>query len=127
MANDVTALGAHPILATPLSRRNYNSDGSVNDILEPWAVYVRQAAAAVNQPYIELLQTSVTYLTKIGKTAAMRLNYNGTDHTHLNAAGKTVFGRMVADLIKAKGIVTPNPFKANATLSSQIANGIPTF
>ncbi|KFY25673.1 hypothetical protein V493_04512 [Pseudogymnoascus sp. VKM F-4281 (FW-2241)] len=126
MANDVTALGAHPILVTSLSRRNY-SGGKIVDILEPWAVLVRQAASATGQPYIELLQTSITYLNAIGNDAAQRLNYQSGDRTHVNANGATVFSRMVADLIKAKGIVSPDPFKANPTLSNQIRDGVPSF
>lgn len=127
MASDVVTSGGHPILVTPLSRRNYFSNGTINDILEPWAVWVRKAADATQQPYIELLQTSIKYLNEIGEKAAMILNYNNTDHTHLNTDGKIIFGRMVADLIEAKKIISPDPFRANATLSAQEAAGIPTF
>ena len=127
MATDVISAGGYPILVTPLSRRNYFGNGTIDDILEPWAVYVRKAAADTNQPYIELLQTSIKYLNRIGEKAAWRLNYDGTDHTHLNNDGKIIFGRIVADLIKAKGVVSPDPFKVNATLSAQEAAGIATF
>lgn len=84
MASDVTALSAHPIFVTPLSRRNY-SGGKIVDILEPWAVLVRQAASATRQPYIELLQKSITFRNKIGNDAAQKLNYQSSDRTHLNA------------------------------------------
>jgi lysophospholipase L1-like esterase len=127
MCLDVIVAGGHPILVTPLSRRNYFSNGTINDILEPWAVQVRNAATAAQQPYIELLQTSITYLNKIGEKAAMKLNYNGTDRTHLNSDGKIIFGRMVADLIKAENLVAPDPFLVNKTLTAQEAAGVPTF
>ncbi|KAH7305690.1 SGNH hydrolase-type esterase domain-containing protein [Rhexocercosporidium sp. MPI-PUGE-AT-0058] len=127
MANDVVTAGGHPILVTPLSRRNYFKNGTIEDILEPWAIYVRQAAATTNQPFIELLQTSITYLNKIGKAAAMKLNYEEKDYTHLNENGKVIFGRMVADLIKAKNIISPSPFVVDAALSEQEAAGIPSF
>lgn len=126
MADDVVKLGAHPIFVTSLSRRNYVG-GKIDDILEPWAVLTRQAASATNQPYIELLQTSITYLNAIQSTAAWKLNLAASDRTHLNDNGAIVFSRMVADLIYAKGIVSPSPFKADSKLSQQIKDGVPSF
>lgn len=127
MASDVRSIsGATPIFVTSLSRRNY-SGGKINDILEPWAARMRTAANQSGSPYIELLQTSITYLNKIGATAAAKLDYAAGDRTHLNAPGARVFARMVVDLIKARGVVSPNPFNTDATLSTQIKNGIPSY
>ena len=126
MADDVVKLGAHPIFVTSLSRRNYKN-GKIDDILEPWAALTRQAASAINQPYIELLQTSIKYLNAIKSAAAWKLNSSPSDRTHLNDDGGIVFSRMVADLIYAKRIVSPSPFKADSKLSQQIRDGVPSF
>lgn len=122
------SLPSVPIQSLPLlSQDAIAAVVRIVDILEPWAVLVRQAASATGQPYIGLLQTSITYLNAIGDNVAQRLNYQSGDRTHVNANGATVFSFMVADLIKAKGIVSPDPFKANPTLGNQIKDGVPSF
>ena len=126
IADDVVKLGAHPIFVTSLSRRSYKH-GMIDDILEPWAALTRQAASASSQPYIDLLQISIKYLNAIQSAAVWKLNSSSSDKTHLNNDGGVVFSRMVADLIYAKRIVSPSPFKIDPKLSQQIREGVPSI
>ncbi|KAF3934996.1 hypothetical protein ABW20_dc0100619 [Dactylellina cionopaga] len=111
--------GAYPVFVTSLSRRSYSS-GKVSDSLEPWMVYTRNAANAIGAKYIELLQTSITYLNGIGETAAHKMDYESGDNTHLNACGAKVFARMVGDLLVRKPVVAQAGIKTDSTLTSNI-------
>lgn len=125
MSSNVKDLSGTPVLVTPLSRRNYNANGTINDSLGPWAEYVREVAAETNTDTIDLWAASIDYLEKIGPTAAQRMNLNPTDTTHLNVAGSVVFGRMVSDLLVAGVPGVRAVTRPNATLSRLIAEGIP--
>jgi len=127
MAKDVTSRKGHPVHVTPLSRRNYFPNGTIDDSLEPWAGYTKKAASESGGMLIDLWQNSLTYLTKIGEPAARRLDLTNGDHTHLNVHGSIVFGRMVSDLLVAQSSMIAGVTLPNATLSEQIKKGIPTY
>jgi len=127
MVSDVKSSGAIPILITPLSRRNYNSDGTINDSLFPWAGYTLDVASSTSTDSIDLLTPSIKYLEEIGETAAERLALNSDDTTHLNVDGSIVFGRMVSDLLVAAIPAIGGVTKADQTLTSQIEEGVPSF
>lgn len=129
MIYNVTTNGGTPIIVSPLSRRNFQSDNkTLSDTLQPWRDAALKTATANHAHSIDLWLASTTYVSKIGAAAAHRLNLAPLDNTHLNIDGSIVFGRMVADLINStypsefKGV-----FKADAKLSKQIAEGVPTF
>ncbi|KAK7050982.1 hypothetical protein VNI00_005094 [Paramarasmius palmivorus] len=46
MVQQIRSLGAEPILVTSLTRRSFNSDGTINDSLGPWADVTKQVAQA---------------------------------------------------------------------------------
>ncbi|MGH7222677.1 MAG: GDSL-type esterase/lipase family protein [Gemmataceae bacterium] len=108
--HDVRAIGAIPILVTPLSRRNYRDGQLAVDPLAKYAAAARRVAAEDKVTLVDLYAMSTTLLRGMTQAQADTLDAidhpdaaaeNGTarrpDRTHLNAKGKALFGRMVAD------------------------------
>ncbi|KAJ4290524.1 hypothetical protein N0V90_010741 [Kalmusia sp. IMI 367209] len=125
-AQEVTSAGGQPILVTPLTRRNFQSDGKVAENLSTQRNITITVATSNNIKYIDLNIASENYVNAIGKTAASKYNLASDDWTHLNTWGGVVFARIVSDLLVEK---YPSNFqaytKANATLSSLIKAGKP--
>jgi lysophospholipase L1-like esterase len=113
-AEEVKALGAIPVLVTPLSRRTFK-DGVLQNDLQPWADATRGVAAAEHVPLLELNADSVKAVQAMGMAEADTLamapppppgssapqarpgeSYRGFDRTHLGAKGATLFSSMVA-------------------------------
>lgn len=111
---EVKALGAIPVLVTPLSRRTFK-DGVLQNDLQPWADTTRGVAVAEHVPLLELNTDSVKAVQTMGMAEADTLamapppppgspapkarpgeNYRGFDRTHLGAKGAALFSRMVA-------------------------------
>jgi lysophospholipase L1-like esterase len=119
---DVRAVGAIPILVTPLSRRNYKDGTLVKDGLEEYAVSVRKVAAEEKVTVVDLFSVSQKYLSGITQDQADSFDMMGhpdekaenvnaakPDRTHLNDKGKALFGRMVADnVIRVQVELGPN-------------------
>lgn len=106
---EARAHGITPVLVTPITRRYYDSEGKIHSDLEDYASAMRDVAANLNVPLIDLHAQSVAYLDRVGEQAGMALGFykkdngaNVPDKTHLNWEGSYVFGRIVAvDLAKA--------------------------
>jgi lysophospholipase L1-like esterase len=108
--SDVRAMGAIPILVSPLSRRNYLNGKLFDDGLRAYAEAVRAVAASEHVTFVDLFALSTRYLDTLTQAQADMLDATGhpdakaengsaqkPDRTHLNAEGKALFGRMVAD------------------------------
>lgn len=102
---EARAAGIVPVLVTPLSRRFFGPDGKIHSDLEGHAAAVREIAAALHVPLIDLHAESVAYLNSLGPDAQrivsgrVRKTPQGEvvpDKTHLNTVGGYTFGRMVA-------------------------------
>ncbi|MDR3723478.1 MAG: rhamnogalacturonan acetylesterase [Terracidiphilus sp.] len=106
---EARAIGAHPILVTSLSRRNYK-DGQLNDTLAPYAEATKHVAAEQGVPVVDLYAASTKLLRTLTQEQADQYDADthpdakqenksgkGPDRTHLNAEGQKLFGRMVAD------------------------------
>jgi hypothetical protein len=122
-AEEVKSAGAIPILVTPLTRRQWNKDGTFNRSLEPWAEATRKVAAETHTSLIDLFAVSAAAVEKMGPDEANTMaqapppppmpkeaeggasappadpNAPKFDYTHLGAKGSEYFGRMVADLL----------------------------
>jgi len=126
MVQQIRALGGVPVLVTSLTRRNFNSDGTIDDALGPWANETILISQQQHTHLLDLHAASITYVEEIGPDAAHRLNRSPDDNTHLNINGTIVFGRLVANLMNAS---FPNelPIIPNPPLTFNISNGIPSF
>lgn len=120
--HDVRAIGAIPIIVSPLSRRNYRDGKLVQDGLEDYAAAARRVAAEEHVTFVDLLALSRQYLSGMTQEQADTLDAtahpdakaeNGNtakpDRTHLNDKGKAIFGRMVADnVVRTQVELGPN-------------------
>lgn len=66
---EVRAAGAHPVLVTPLSRRQFK-DGRLVDDLTPWAQAVRAVAAETGAPLVDLNARSAAAAQALGPVGA---------------------------------------------------------
>ncbi|KAF9871097.1 gdsl-like lipase acylhydrolase [Colletotrichum karsti] len=122
LANEVKAAGGTPILITSLTRRVF-SGGKVIQNLENERVRAIAAAEAVGATYLDLNTASTNYVNAIGNANGKKYDLSSGDSTHLNVAGETVFGRLVADLLLEKRLDLAQYIKENQALSDKIKNG----
>jgi len=106
------AIGAVPVVLSPLARRTFKDGKPANPDLQLYANAARRVAAEENVTFIDLLSLSTSVLSKLTQAQADEFdavnhadaqveNANklapALDRTHLNDKGKAVFGRIVAD------------------------------
>ena len=102
---EARAIGAKPILVTPITRRRFGRDGKINSDLQGHADVMIKVAQSMNVPYIDLHKLSIQYNEGIGQDAANKLGLTKkdaqgktiADGTHFNWAGSFAFGRIVAE------------------------------
>ena len=115
--DDARAIGAKPVLVTPLTRRQWDKEhpGKINSTLEPYAAEVRKIAAAKNVPLLDLHARSLEICEKLGPIKCLEFSplktVNGTnsfDGTHLTGSGHVLFARaIVGELRKAVPELSP--------------------
>jgi polygalacturonase/lysophospholipase L1-like esterase len=103
--DEARAIGAKPVLVTPLTRRIFDKsgDGKLAPNLVPYVEAMKKLAADKNVPLVDLHAISVEYCEKIGPAETAKLNpiVNGKpDTTHLNNAGKIIFAQLVVDELR---------------------------
>ena len=109
--DEALAIGAKPILVTPLTRRQWDKSGNgkIKSSLAPYAEEVKKIAAEKHVPVIDLHSRSIEMCEKLGREGCLGFSpmkvadgTNTVDHTHLNAQGRVMFaGLVVAELRKA--------------------------
>lgn len=115
--DDTRAIGAKPVLVTPLVRRQWDKGDAnrINSSLAPYAGEVRKIAAEKNVPLVELHDRSKELCESLGKEKCLEFSptktENGTtrsDGTHLTGAGHVMFARLVvAELRKVVPALAP--------------------
>jgi pectinesterase len=104
--DDARAIGAQPVLVTPLTRRQWDPahPGKIKSSLEPYAAEIRKIAADKNVPLIDLHARSLALCEKLGREKCYGFSpvkvMNGKnvyDGTHLAGAGRVMFGRLVVE------------------------------
>ncbi|MEY4916377.1 MAG: hypothetical protein RL616_290 [Verrucomicrobiota bacterium] len=107
--DEVKAIGAKPVLVTPLSRRQWDSKnpGKIKSTLAPYAEEVRKIAAEKNVPLIELHDRSLEYYEKVGRAEVEKFSpiktvdgTNTIDGTHLAGVGRVLMARLVVAEIR---------------------------
>ncbi len=106
---DARAIGAIPVIVSPLARRTFRDGKPSNADLQLYADAARQVAAKEYVTFVDLLSMSDALLSRMTQAQADAFDATGNadqhaengsaplDRTHLNDGGKKVFGRMVAD------------------------------
>lgn len=82
---EIRAAGAHPVLLTPLSRRQF-ADGKLIDDLAPWAEAVREVAAEMDVPLVDLHARSVAAVQALGPLGSMQFAQRPASPELVNAA-----------------------------------------
>lgn len=107
--DDTRAIGAVPVLVTPLTRREWDKEhpGKIKSSLAPYAADVREIAAGKRVPLIDLQARSIQLCESLGAEKCLEFSPLKTergevrhDGTHLNAMGSVLFGRLVADELR---------------------------
>lgn len=129
MIQDVRAQHAVPVVLSPLSRRTYHEGKLAEDGLQQYADAARAVAAEQGATFLDLFKLSQGYLSTRTQAQADTLDATGhpdakaeqaapakPDRTHLNDAGKIVFGQMVArELVHVRPEFVPDLDTARAS------------
>ena len=93
--DDARAIGARPVLITPMCRRNFGPDGRIRNTLLPYADAMKIVAKEKRVPLVDLNALSVELCNKLGKEACNGLANDPSDETHFNAKGAKEMARLV--------------------------------
>ncbi len=100
MVDGARAVGARPVLVTPLTRRYVDEAGCVRSDLGFYAEAVRQVALERRVPLLDLHRLSIDAVDALSPAEVAALGTtkeDGTlDRTHLSPAGSALFGALVA-------------------------------
>ncbi|MER7225250.1 rhamnogalacturonan acetylesterase [Streptomyces rubradiris] len=107
--------GGEPVLVTPVVRRWFNADGTldndtallVNGLGVDHPAVIRSVAAAENVPLIDLTAKTKALVESLGPEAskALYLYNEKRDNTHTSVHGATVFAGLVRDELLARRLV----------------------
>jgi lysophospholipase L1-like esterase len=109
-------VGAHPVLLTSIQRRAFDENGMIKDTHGDYLIAVRELAAELNVPLIDMSEKSKRFFEKVGieKTKEIFLwvkpgespNYpDGVeDNTHFSDNGAKEVARLVVEGIKENKI-----------------------
>lgn len=97
---ETRALGATPVLITPMYRRVWKEDGTgtLADVLQPYAEAMKAVGVEKRVPVIDLHTMSRELYLKLGEQGCLALASGPGDRTHFNEKG----ARAMADLIIGK-------------------------
>jgi len=100
------AMGAVPIVVTPMSRCHFDSHGKVKDWNKPYAQGACAAATALGAPCIDLNTYSANMYEKLGPKESLALQYHApdgkVDRTHYNAMGASIWAKWITQQLEAK-------------------------
>ena len=102
--NEAQALGAVPLLATPLARRTFEN-GKLADTLAPWAAATRAVAAREQLAVVDVHAATLARFAELGEARTVTLgpppkaDAKGPDLTHLNAEGAEIVAPIVLRLL----------------------------
>jgi len=89
------AANATPIFVTPMYRRNFDADGKLQDILQPYADAMKTVAAEKKVALIDLHTSSGELFRRLGKEHCPELANSPTDFTHFNEKGARAMAELV--------------------------------
>ncbi|MGW6390417.1 rhamnogalacturonan acetylesterase [Streptomyces sp. NPDC055103] len=115
MVERVRARGGEPVLLTPIVRRWFNADGTldngiallVNGLGVDHPAEVRALAGSLGTPLIDLTALTKARVEQLGPEAskALYLTTEKRDNTHTSVRGATEYAALVARELRARAIV----------------------
>lgn len=126
--DDARAIGAKPILVTPLTRRQWDKSqpGKIKSSLAPYAEEVKKIGAKKNVPVLDLHARSIELCESLGREKCLDFSpmktsggTNIVDNTHLNDKGHVLFARLVVEELRKNvpelaGVLRTEPDPARA-------------
>ncbi|UDF03350.1 rhamnogalacturonan acetylesterase [Asticcacaulis sp. AND118] len=101
-AADVQTRGGKVVLISPVSRRFFNTQGTIDNSLAGYDDAVRKVAAELNVPFIDLTAKTKTMYEALGPDVSpLAFGNGGQDKTHHNAYGAYQIANYVAQTIVA--------------------------
>ncbi len=106
---------AHPVLITPLCRRQFDENGTLLDTHGEYPEAMRQVAERLNVPLIDLCTLSFEAVSRAGDEASKKwfMNFSGglydnypqgkEDNSHLRPEGAIYFAGLIAGELKKLG------------------------
>jgi lysophospholipase L1-like esterase len=89
------AISTTPILITPVARRTFTADRTLQDVLQPYADAMKEVAKEKNVPVIDLHASSKELVARLGPEKSAKMANKKGDNTHFNEQG----ARTMADLL----------------------------
>jgi lysophospholipase L1-like esterase len=89
------AIGATPILVTPMVRRTFDAQNKLTDSLQPYADAMKEIAVERPAAVIDLHASSLALVEKLGPEASAELANQKGDTTHFNEKGARIMADMV--------------------------------
>ena len=105
--DEARAISATPILITPVARRTFAEDGTLEDELLPYADAMKEVAKEKNAPVIDLHASSKELVAKLGPGKSAKMANKKGDKTHFNEHG----ARAMADLLMEELPTAAPPLK----------------
>ena len=93
--DDARAIGAKPVLVTPMCRRNFKPDGKLADALLPYANAMKEVAREKQVPLVDLNTASARLFERLGPADSDKLANKPSDHTHFNEKGARAMAALV--------------------------------
>ena len=106
---EARAIGAKPILVTPLTRRFFGPDGHIRSDLIPYASAVVQVAKDNHVPLVDLHARSIEQFNAIGRAAAKQYDWPPADPAKPDATHLAEFGAQATALLVAREVKTVEP------------------
>lgn len=94
--SEARAVGATPILVTPMHRRVYDAQGQLTRELQPYADAVKEVAQKMNVPLVDLYKASGDLFTRLGDAGSQDITASATDKTHFTEKGAIIMASLVA-------------------------------
>jgi len=93
------AIGARPVLITPMCRRVFQTNGLIDNALLPYANAMKAVALEKQVPLVDLNAASVKLCNQLGPDASNALANDPKDPTHFNEKGaRTMAGLVMQEL-----------------------------
>lgn len=99
--DDSRAIGATPVLVTPMVRRTFKADGTLKDDLQRYADAMKAVGAEKNVPVIDLHASSKQLVEQQGPAKAVDLADAPDDATHFNEKGARAMAGLVMQELPA--------------------------
>ena len=116
---DSRAIGAQPILVTPVARRTF-LNGKLSSTLGSYVDAVKSVGGEEDVPVIDLHEASFRLYKKLGDDGSADLNPSDTDKTHFSRKGALAIAGLVADGVKQSVPILAEQLRAERPTTKEV-------